>query len=136
LGLVISPKFSFSNSNSLTNTAETIDGIGYYIKIAVLALRRDFEIARVNVEVKFAGESEWREGVIFNAPKHDITFLGEATPRTFIIPSGEHIDCLLAIEKGRPAQVFIPFCVRKNHYEPFRSYEIEIHRLQQPNEHR
>ena len=126
IGLTVSPDFNFSVRNHFNNSDEVIKGIGYFPKFTFVSLNKDFNVERVNVSVKFPGESELREGIVFISSKTAITFQEDETNKFLNIPVKEHISSLLIFEHGKQVPVFIPFGITRPTYEHFEYIKIKF----------
>lgn len=127
IGLTVSPTFNFSVRNHFTDTDEVIKGIGYFPKFTFISLNKDFNVERVDVRVKYPGESELREGEVFISSKTAISFEGDmAKTKILRIPVEEHISSLLVLEHGKQVPVFIPFGISRPTFEHFEYIRIKF----------
>lgn len=127
IGLTVSPEFTFSSRNFFTNTDEVIKGIGYFPKFSFISLNKDFNIQRVDVSVKYPGESEAREGIVFFSYKTGISFQENDSQKKYLnIPVEEHISSLLVLEHGAQVPVFVTFGVSRPTFEHFDYIRIKF----------
>lgn len=127
LGLAWSQDYQFNAFDPFTNSNNTLQGIGYFPKIAIVSLKKNFNIKNVEVFIKYPGEWELRKGEIFYAPQINMTFVGEGKARILKIPPSEHISALLVLENGKPVSVFVPFAISKPVYENFEFLELRFY---------
>lgn len=127
VGLTISESYHFSSMNHFTNTKEVLEGIGYFPNFTFISLHKDFNVQKVDVSVKYPGESELREGTLFIASKIEISFKGNESMTKFLnIPTEEHVSSLLVLERGKPTHFFITFVVNKQTFEHFEYINVKF----------
>ena len=92
VGLTFSPKFEYRTPNLFSGEAEILSGLGYFPKFTFVSLVKDFNVSKITVEVKYPGESLYRQSVIFYSAKTTLMMEGESVPRNLTIPVEEHIS--------------------------------------------
>lgn len=126
LGLMWTQDMKYENYNLFNNSNITLQGIGYFPNIAIISLKKNFNIKHVEVLIKYPSEMKLRNGDIFYSTQYNFSLNVEGK-RVLKIPVSEHINSLVVLENGKPVSVFVPFIVNKSVYENFEFIELRFY---------
>jgi hypothetical protein len=116
VGMTYSPQNTGNEFDPFTGSILPLEGPGYYPKLVLTSLRKDFIVRKVEVFVKYANDPQTYTGSTFYAPEYHLSFEqrdGTTKQMTLRIPPSEYVAYLTVIECGKGTSVFIPFIVDK-----------------------
>lgn len=101
-----------------------LNGIGYFLKLNIIALNKTINIQKLEVSVKYPNEAKPHQGRIYWARKVRVAL--EGTPHTLQIPSSQFLPFINILDKDKVVSCYLTFMVDKANFEDFESVILKF----------